>query len=49
MKDIAFPALKKWQLAIEQPMGLCVGMFCYDRGKLKTNSIETWLATQGTE
>jgi Reverse transcriptase (RNA-dependent DNA polymerase) len=48
-KDNAFPELKAWELACEDKTGLKVGTYITDNGELKSNQIEAWLKSHGTE
>lgn len=47
-KAQAFPELQKWQKQVELETGFTIGIFITDRGELKSDQMEGWLATRGT-
>ena len=48
-KDQAYPELKKWELAREMETGLKVGYYQTDNGELKSDKVEEYLASRGTQ
>src|SRR5271155_17684 len=48
LKSDAFKYLKGWELAKEKETGLQVGTYITDGGELKSNEMEEWLNSRGT-
>lgn len=48
-KDQAYPELKKWELARERETGLKIGTYRTNNSELKSDKVEEYLASQGTQ
>lgn len=48
-KAEAYPHLKEWELAREKEIGLKVGTYRVDNGKLKSDRKEAWLWSRGIQ